>query len=98
MLNEYLSFRKLITPLLVQTLFWIVVVANTISALFYSDSFLEGLLMLIVGPILIRIFCEGLIVVFEINNTLTEIRDHQRSAVAAPQPPYGANPPSSNLP
>jgi hypothetical protein len=79
-LSEYLSFRKLITPMLVQVLFWFAIASNTISALFYSDSFLEGVFLLFGGPIVIRIVCEAVIVAFEINNTLTEIRDNQRLA------------------
>ena len=84
---EYLSFRKLITPLIIQVVFWIAVSANTIEALFYSGGFFNGLFMLIVGPLVIRIVCEGLIVVFEINSTLTEIRDHQRLTAARNVPP-----------
>jgi hypothetical protein len=85
-MGEYLSFKKLITPLLVQVLFWFAIASNTIDALFYSDSFLEGVFLLIGGPIVIRIVCEALIVAFEINNTLTEIRDNQRLAQPAPMP------------
>ncbi len=81
-MDEYLSFKKLITPLLIQILFWGAVIGNTIESLFYSHGFFEAVFYLIIGPVLIRIICEGLIVIFEINNTLTEIRDHQRSSTA----------------
>jgi hypothetical protein len=83
-MREYLTFKKLITPALVQVLFWVAIIGNTIEALFYSDGFWNGLALFILGPILIRIFCEGLIVVFEINNTLTEIRDSQNRPLAPP--------------
>jgi len=86
-MGEYLSFKKLITPALIQVLFWIAVLGNTIRALFYSGGFFEGLATLILGPILIRVFCEGLIVIFEINNTLTEIRDNQARAATPFQTP-----------
>jgi hypothetical protein len=86
-MGEYLTFKKLITPALVQVLFWIAVIGNTIRALFYSESFFEGFAILILGPILIRVFCEGLIVIFEINNTLTEIRDNQIQPEMAPVTP-----------
>jgi hypothetical protein len=93
-MREYLTFKKLITPALIQVVFWIAIVGNTIEALFYADGFLNGLLLFIIGPILIRIFCEGLIVVFEISNTLTEIRDNQLRP-----PPVTAEtiPPASTL-
>jgi hypothetical protein len=89
-MGEYLSFKKLITPLLIQILFWGAVIGNTIESLFYSHGFFEAIFYLIIGPVLIRIFCEGLIVVFEINNTLTEIRDQQLlrpDAAVPPTPP-----------
>src|SRR5580700_7162618 len=85
-MGEYLSFKKLITPTVIQLLFWVAVFINTIEALFDSGGLWQGLLELILGPILIRIFCEGLIVVFEINNTLTEIRDHQRTIILNSRP------------
>lgn len=85
-MGEYLSFRKLITPTIIQILFWISVISNTFNALFNSGGFLAGLLLLIIGPIVIRIACEILIVVFEINNTLTEIRDNQSIAVTPKSP------------
>ncbi len=83
-MGEYLSFKKLFTPYLVQVIFWIAVIFNTIDAFFGGHSFFGAVFYLIVGPILIRIICEALVVVFEINNTLAEIRDEQRKqAVAA---------------
>jgi hypothetical protein len=91
-MDEYLSFKKLITPLLIQVLFWGAVIGNTIESLFYSHGFLEAIFYLIIGPILIRIFCEGLIVIFEINNTLTEIRDQGKLKPVA-TPPASPTPP-----
>jgi hypothetical protein len=87
-MSDYLSFKKLITPVLIQLLFWIAVLINTIEALFDSGGFWNGLLELVLGPILIRVACEGLIVVFEINETLTEIRDHQRTQAGPPPAPF----------
>jgi hypothetical protein len=92
-MSEYLSFKKLITPTVIQLLFWVAVFINTITALFDSGGFWNGLLELILGPILIRIFCEGLIVVFEINERLTEIRDNQLTIIANAQPAPAAPPP-----
>ena len=97
-MGEYLSFRKLITPLLIQILFWGAVLGNTIESLFYSHGFFEAIFYLIIGPVVIRIFCEGLIVIFEINNTLIEIRDQQRIAPFTVVPPTSYTPPSSTTP
>jgi uncharacterized membrane protein YuzA (DUF378 family) len=96
-MGEYLSFKKLFTPYLVQVVFWGMVLFNTIDALFGGHSFFGAIFYLVVGPIIIRIVCEGVIVVFEINNTLTEIRDEQRkravSAMFAPSPVSTTTPP-----
>ena len=92
-MNEYLSFKKLITPVFIQGFFWVAVAVCTITALFDSGGFWAGLLQLLFGPIVIRIFCESLIVVFEINETLTEIRDIQR-AQSTPSPTIITTPPA----
>ena len=85
-MGEYLSFRKLITPTLVQFLFWILVVVAIFSALgsIFSGEFWRGILILIVGPLAIRVYCEIVIVIFQINNTLTEIRDNQLVTAIVP--------------
>jgi len=90
--REYLGFDKLITPALVRILFWILIVIDVLVAVghIFGGDFWRGVLILFVGPIVIRVYCEIVIVIFQINNTLTEIRDERRSAVerAAPvQPP-----------
>jgi hypothetical protein len=83
-MGEYLSFKKQFTPYLVQIVFWLGVAFNTFDALFGGHSFFGAVFYLLVGPILIRIVCEVLVEVFQINATLTEIRDEQRKqAVAA---------------
>lgn len=78
-MGEYLSFKKLITPTLVRILFWlaIIVVLFHAIALIFGGEFWAGLAFLLLGPIGVRVYCEILIVIFEMNNTLTEIRDNQ---------------------
>ena len=93
-MGEYWSFDKLITPALVRAMFWIllvVVLFNGLSHLF-GGEFWMGLLILIVGPLGVRIYCEIVIVIFQINNTLTEIRDNQsrNAAPAVSSPPPSA--------
>ena len=96
-MGEYLSFKKQFTPYLVQIVFWMGVLFNTFDALFGGHSFLGAVFYLIVGPILIRIVCEVLIEVFQINATLTEIRDEQRkqavTAMFTPSPVVSTTPP-----
>ena len=84
-MNEFLSFRKMITPLLIQVIFWIgvglCVIAGLIGIVRGAGAdfgggtlVLEGLLTLILGPLFVRIYCELLIVIFRIHEDLVAIR------------------------
>ena len=77
-MKDFLFFRKMITPMIIQILFWVGIVAVVIGGFVYmfSTSFFQGLLMIIIGPIAIRIWTELLIVLFKINDTLTDIRNN----------------------
>lgn len=78
-MNEYLTFRKMITPTIIQILFWLGIAAIVISALVTMFSgqggFLQGLLLLVFGVIGWRVYCELIIVFFQMNRSLKEIRD-----------------------
>ena len=84
-LKDFLSFRKMITPVIIQVLFWVGVAGNVIFALFimvssltsYIDAagFFGGLLLLVIGPVMVRVYCELLILLFRMNETLTEIKN-----------------------
>jgi hypothetical protein len=74
---DFLLFRKMLTPILIQALFWLGF-AMCLMGGFYNvthHALLHGLQILLIGPILVRIFCEILIVFFRINETLTEIKN-----------------------
>ncbi len=76
---EYLtSFKKMITPLIIQALYWIGLVAVVIAAIvmmFQRGGFGTGLLYLVVGPIMVRVYAELLIVLFRMHDALNEISD-----------------------
>lgn len=84
-MGDFLAFRKMITPVVVQILFWLGVLGCVVTALAImsgSSSFavaspvdpkLVGLLVLVVGPLLIRFYCELLIVLFRIYDSLRAI-------------------------
>ena len=76
-MNEFLKFQKMIAPIVIQILFWISIVANVIFAFvpMFGTSFWLGLGILILGPIIIRLYFELLIVIFKIYETLKEIKD-----------------------
>ncbi len=82
--SDFLSFRKMVIPIIIQILFWLGVLIAVIFGIVYivygvvrSDvtALLYGLLVLILGPLVVRIYCEILILFFRINETLTEISD-----------------------
>lgn len=82
MVKDFLLFRRMLTPFLVQLFFWIVVGVCVITAVnyFLHRFWLNGLQVLVVGPILARLVAEWLILFFRMNETLTEIKD--RSGVS----------------
>jgi hypothetical protein len=84
----------MITPVIVETLFWIgtavcilVGLAAIVQGISYrADSQVYfGLLFLVPGPLVVRIYCELLILLFRMNETLTEIRN----SLAAPRQGLG---------
>jgi hypothetical protein len=88
-MDEYLTFRRLITPSLVQIVFWLGLAFTLIIGLgtMFSWSFWQGLAILVLGPLVLRIYCEIVIVLFRINNTLTDMLDLQRETIARPAAP-----------
>ena len=79
-MKDFLFFRKMITPMIIQILFWVgvagVVIMGFVSM--FSGQFLAGLGMIVFGPIAVRLWTELLIVIFKINDTLTDIRNNTK--------------------
>jgi len=83
-MEDFLAFRKMITPIIIQVLFWVGVAFSVIVGLIQivssfgryggGFSFLGGLLVIIIGPIMARIYCELLILIFRMYDTLLEIK------------------------
>lgn len=90
--QDFLSFRRMITPLIIKVLFWIGVAISTLGGLIVLVSGIVGgigedsigavLGGLCLGPVIIvlgilasRIYAELLILAFQINDTLTDIKD-----------------------
>jgi Domain of unknown function (DUF4282) len=84
-MSDFLAFRKMITPGIIQFIFWCEVIASIAVALYLftsgdSEGFalplspkLMGVLILVLGPLLARIYCELLIVLFRIYESLRAI-------------------------
>jgi hypothetical protein len=82
--GEYVTFRRMITPRIIQVLFVLLSCTAVVAgALYVMDGFLSeanlfiwtGLALFFLGPLAIRICTELLILLFRINETLSEIRE-----------------------
>jgi hypothetical protein len=97
--KDLLRFDKMVTPLIIQILFWIGLALSVLFGLVlifqgltsqYRGGFtvFMGLLYLVVGPIVVRIYCELLIVFFKIHENLVAIKDALAAKpTSAPPPP-----------
>ena len=83
---DVLMFRRMVAPYLIMAVFWLgmlVTILGSLAAIVFGliggvsglSTALGGLIFLFVGPISVRLWCEIMIVVFRINETLTDIRN-----------------------
>ena len=88
-LSDFTNFDKMLTPVIVQVIFWIGVIASVLLGLIMFFGSLSrpfgsglgavmGLLYMVVGPILTRVYCEVLIIVFKIHENLVDIKHSLR--------------------
>ncbi len=92
-MSDFWSFRKMVTPVIIEILFWVGAVIAILAGILCiamsarypgNQLALKGVLLIIFGPLVVRIYCEILIVFFRINETLTEIKhllEHRGAAV-----------------
>ena len=81
-MGDFLSFRKMITPVIIQIIFWIGVATAIIGGIVVlvaadeAGTRVLGLLYMILGPLYWRVFCEVVILFFRMNETLTDIKNN----------------------
>ncbi|AZB42486.1 DUF4282 domain-containing protein [Bacillus sp. FJAT-42376] len=86
-MKEFLNFNKMITPAIITIIFYIgsgisvltgaVMVFSSASSMTPGLQILMGLFTLVLGPFAIRIYCELLIVLFKMNESLGKMAsDH----------------------
>ncbi|QUW24038.1 DUF4282 domain-containing protein [Sporosarcina sp. Marseille-Q4063] len=81
-MKEFLHFDKMITTSIIKFVFWIGAGLSILAGLiimisgFVSEGIfvLLGLLAIVVGPIVVRIYCELLIVFFKIHEALQDLK------------------------
>jgi hypothetical protein len=83
-MNDFMSFRRMVTPRLIRDLFIIaagVTVLLSIGLIIagfrsHDDSqVLLGFAVLIFGTLAVRVWCESMILFFQIHETLEEVAD-----------------------
>jgi hypothetical protein len=82
---DFITFRRMVAPYIIMILFWLGTVLTLIGAVGSMiagivggapvPGVVGGLVMLIVGPLAVRLWCEVMIVIFRISENLTDIRD-----------------------
>lgn len=85
-LEDFWAFRTMLTPLLIQILFWIgvfacigfgvyLIVQATTPEPLDKVRVMHGVAWIMFGPLAVRLVCESIILFFRINETLTEIKN-----------------------
>lgn len=84
--SDFFSFDKMVTPFIIQILYWILIVLVVLMGLvmlggsLFAGQFLGvigGLLFMVLGPIGVRVWCELVILGFNVYKVLCEIRDQR---------------------
>jgi len=78
-MGDFFRFETMITPVLIQILFWLAVIVSLVAGIGIARSGEEhgvgvGVAVIILGPIVARIYAEILIVIFRINDHLRQIQ------------------------
>lgn len=69
---SFMKFEKMITPSIIQIIFIISVVISVLTGIVFliGDNSFLGLVIIVLGPLLSRINCELIIVIFKIHESL----------------------------
>lgn len=78
---EYFSFKKIISSLLIKLLHLIGLLSITIYGFYqiFNGELVQGLLTILVGNLIWRILCEGMIIIFSIHERLVSIEINSQS-------------------
>ena len=76
-IGEFLTFRHMIAPILIQVLYWIITVGVVVAFVsnFESSNAILMVAVLVCAFLIVRIYAEAVLVIFRINETLTDIRN-----------------------
>ena len=75
-MGDFLKFKKMVTPIIIQVAFWFAIVICLVGGVIgLSESPVKSILMIVLGPLVVRVYCEVLIVIFKIKDTLVETQN-----------------------
>ena len=76
-MKEFLSYKTMVTPGILKILSYVGMVIAVIVGLVtaFTADLLTGIGMTILGPVVVRIYAELMLVVFEIHNELKKLND-----------------------
>ena len=85
-MGDFLTFRRMITPIIIQIVFWIGIIGIVVLGILaivdgVSDNsdigevIIGSVLILIIGPLMWRVFCEVLILTFRIIENFADLRN-----------------------
>ena len=76
-MNEFLNYKSMVTPGILKALSYVGMVIAVIAGLVtaFTADLLTGISMTILGPVVVRIYAELMLVVFEIHNELKKLND-----------------------
>jgi hypothetical protein len=84
--NEFLTFRKMVTPVFIQVVFWLGLVANLGVSIYTMTrggiSILLGFLLILLGSLMVRVYCELVILLFRIYDSLRAIEGKGSGSIA----------------
>ena len=72
--RDFLFLDKMITPTIITVIYWIlsvaVILVGFLSMFQGGLAVLTGLLTVLIGPVIVRMYCEIVIVFFKINDNI----------------------------
>lgn len=78
--SDILSFRTMVSPILIQIFFWLDILGCIVIGLYMIGDKTQahirviGFTVLLIGPIISRVVCESAIILFRIYEVLKEIK------------------------
>ena len=85
-MGDFLRFRRMITPVFIQVVFWLGLLGNLIGSIVLmqrgGSNVLYGFLLLLFGSLMVRVYCELIILLFRVYDSLKNIERKGSGSVA----------------